>query len=76
MKLEIPKQEYTQILSCVTGEVWIIQKRDCDEAFIVIPIENVDLFCNMIQEAKREAEKKRDRAIEIRADLARKGSKV
>ena len=76
MKYEIPQQEHTQILACVTGHVWITQRINGEETFIVIPVQNVDLFCKMVQEAKRDAEEKRDRAVEIRADLARKGFKV
>jgi hypothetical protein len=76
MKYEIPQQEHTQILAFVTGHVWITQRINGEETFIVIPVQNVDLFCKMVQEAKRDAEEKRDRAVEIRADLARKGFKV
>ena len=73
MELEIPKQEHTEIIPFVTGHVWITQKINTEEAHIVIPVENVDLFCHMIQEAKRQSEKKRDRAMEIRAEFARMG---
>jgi hypothetical protein len=76
MKYEIPKQEHTQIIAFATGHVWITQTINGEEVFIVIPVQNVDIFCQMIQEAKRDAEEKRDRAAEIRADLARKGSKA
>ena len=76
MKLEIPKQEHTQILAFVTGHVWITQTINGEKNLIVIPVQNVDLFCQMIQEAKRDASEKMDRAMEIRADLARKGFKA
>lgn len=72
MKLEIPKQEQTEIIPFVTGHVWITQKINTEQAHIVIPVENVDLFCNMLQQAKRQSEEKRDRAMEIRAEFARK----
>ena len=73
MKLEIPKQEHTEIIPFVTGHVWITQKINTEQAHIVIPVENVDLFCHMLQEAKRQSEERRDRAMEIRAEFARKG---
>ena len=55
MKLEIPKQEHTEIIPFVTGHVWITQKINTEQAHIVIPVENVDLFCHMLQAAKNDA---------------------
>ena len=76
MKHELPKQEHTQILAFVTGHVWITQRINGEEDAIVIPVQNVDIFCQMVQEAKRDAEEKRDRAMQIRAEFARKGSQA
>ena len=76
MKHELPKQEHTQILAFVTGHVWITQRITGEEDAIVIPVQNVDIFCQMVQEAKRDAEEKRDRAMQIRAEFARKGSQA
>jgi hypothetical protein len=68
MKLEIQKQEHTDILSCGTGHVWISQKVNGEASgIVIIAIQNVDTICQMLQEAKHDASQKRIKCLEMKA---------
>ena len=67
MKLEIQKQEHTEILSCGTGHVWINQTVNGEASgIVIIAIQNVDTICQMLQEAKHDAAQKRIKRLEIK----------
>lgn len=68
MKLEIQKQEHTEILSCGTGHVWIIQTVNGESSgLVILAIQNVDIVCQMLQEAKHDAAQKKIKCLEMKA---------
>ena len=68
MKLEIQKQEHTEILSCGTGHVWINQTVNGESSgLVILAIQNVDIVCQMLQEAKHDAAQKKIKCLEMKA---------
>jgi hypothetical protein len=69
MKLEIQSQEQTDIYGSDRGYICIKQTDPCGEnAIVVFAIHNVDMICQMLQEAKKDAIENRKVYLESKGE--------
>lgn len=56
MKLEIQSQDHTDIYASDRGYICIKQMNPCsDDGMVMFAIHNVDIICEMLQAAKKDA---------------------
>ena len=69
MKLEIQSQDQTDIYASDRGYICIKQSNQCsDDGIVMFAIHNVDMICEMLQEAKKEAVDNRKIYLESKGD--------
>lgn len=69
MKLEIQSQEHTDIYGSGRGYICIQQKDPCGEdVLVMLAIHNVDMICQMLQAAKKDAIENRKAYLESKGE--------